>query len=208
VTRVPFEATVDDGVARWTAPRRLVWVSLAAAAWAFGYAAYRAYYGLGGTVGMFGVPASDTAWRQINLVAAALITGVAALPIMALPVWRSRWPRRVLLAVAWVITVACIGHAFINDILRIMSLAGLHEIQYPGGFWLSIDRRAADLQDLFLNETWFLIEGLLWGALASIVLGPTTARRWWLASVTVAVGGATVVGLLSAFGILGRVVVG
>ena len=38
---------------------RLRRVSYAAAAWALLYAAYRGYYGLGGTIGMFGVPASN-----------------------------------------------------------------------------------------------------------------------------------------------------
>jgi len=34
--------------------------------------------------------------------------------------------------------------------------------------WLSFDRHAADMQDLLLNEPWFLIEGLL---------GPHSASR-------------------------------
>jgi hypothetical protein len=46
---------------------RLIALSLITAIWGFWYAIYRAYYGLGGTVGMFGVPSSETQWRAINL---------------------------------------------------------------------------------------------------------------------------------------------
>src|SRR5688500_9857382 len=65
-----------------------------------------------------------------------------------------------LLAVCWVIAVGCIMHALIDSIERILSLAGLLTIEYPAAVWASIDRRAADLQDLFFNEPWFLLEGL------------------------------------------------
>ena len=59
-------------------------VSLVAAGWALLYALYRGDYGLGGTVGMFGTPTSWTEWRQINLVAAAILLMAAALPVAAL----------------------------------------------------------------------------------------------------------------------------
>jgi hypothetical protein len=39
-------------------------------------------------------------------------------------------------------------HAFIDSIQRVLSLAGLLRIEYPPTVWASIDRRAADLQDL------------------------------------------------------------
>jgi hypothetical protein len=186
----------------------LVRVSILAGGWALGYAIYRAYYGFGGTFGMFGVPASDAQWRSINLVAAGLLLGAAALPIIALRWWARPWPRRILLAVAWLIAVACVGHALINGILRILSLAGIHDLDYPIGFWLSIDRRAADLQDLLFNEPWFFIEGLLWAVIAWRVLGRTRARRWWGVSTAGGVVAATLFGLLSAFGLIGRLVIG
>jgi hypothetical protein len=191
-----------------TGDRQLRRLSYVAAGWAFAYALYRAYYGVGGTVGMIGVPRSDDQWRAINLVAAGLLLGAAVLPLVALSLWASAWPRRVLLAAAWVIAVACIGHALINDILRVLSLAGRYEVFYPPEVWVSVDRTAADLQDLLFNETWFLVEGLVWVAIAWTVLGPSPARRWWLGSAAVAIAGSTVVGLLSAFGVIGRVVIG
>ena len=56
-------------------------------------------------------------------------------------------------------------HAVVDVTLRIFSLTGVHPTQLPDSVWLSFDRRAADLQDLLLNEPWFLVTGLLWGAL-------------------------------------------
>jgi hypothetical protein len=70
----------------------------------------------------------------------------------------------------------CCTHAFISSIQRVLSLAGLPRIEYSPTVWASIDRRAADLQDLFFNEPWFLVEGLAFGALGWIVLG--SGRRW------------------------------
>jgi hypothetical protein len=54
-------------------PPRLVAVSLVAAGWALLYALYRAYYGLGGTAGMFGPPSSEALWRSINLAGGAVV---------------------------------------------------------------------------------------------------------------------------------------
>ena len=188
--------------------RAVTRLSLLAALSASGYALYRAYYGLGGRFGMFGEPASEVQWRAINLVAAGLLLGAAVLPLAARPLWHRRWPRRFLLAASWVITVACIGHAFINDILRVLSLAGVYDVFYPPEVWNVVDRRAADLQDLIFNETWFLVEGGLWFAIAWTVMGHTTARRAWVASAMVAIALATLVGLLSAFDVIGRAVLG
>ncbi len=188
--------------------RRLTRLSIAAAISALWYGLYRAYYGLGGTYGMFGVPASAEQWRAINLVAAGLLLGAAALPLVALPLWSRPLPRRLLLGIAWVIAVACIGHALIDDVLRVLSLAGRYGVSYPAEVWISVDRRAADLQDLLFNETWFLLEGALWLAIGWTVIGPTRARRWWIGSAVVAIGLATVVGILSGFGVLGRTVIG
>ena len=66
-------------------PAPLVTVSVITAGWALWYAIYRAYYGFGGTVGMFGTPVSEAQWRGINLAGAALLLGVAVLPVAVLP---------------------------------------------------------------------------------------------------------------------------
>ncbi len=70
-----------------------------------------------------------------------------------------------------------------------------------------MDRHTGDIQDLVFNETWFLAEGLLWGSLALIGLGPSAARRWWVGTALAAVALLTSIGILSAFGLIGRSVI-
>jgi hypothetical protein len=138
-----------------------------------------------------------------------MILGIAAaLPLVMLPLWRLLEVRPVLLAVCWLVAVGCCMHALIDIIERILSLAGLLTIQYPAAVWASIDHRAADLQDLFFNEPWFLVEGLGFGALGWIVLGPGRPRRLWVGSAITATSVLTVIGLLSATGAIGKVIIG
>ncbi len=201
-----------DSTATRTSSRRLpaglVAVSLMAAGWALFYALYRAYYGFGGTVGLIGVVRSQTEWRAINLAAAGIVLVAAALPIAALPLWRRPGPRRVLLVLCWVVAVGCVSHALIDDVQRVLSLTGVRQIEYPASVWVTVDRRAADLQDLAFNETWFFVEGVLWGILGWIGLGRSGLRRWWVGTAAGAVAALTAIGLLSAFGVIGKVIVG
>ena len=156
---------------------------------------------------MIGTPASESSWRATNLGAAAVLLVIAFLPLAALPLWgRPRW-RRALLVVAWFLAVGGVMHALIMVTQRIASLAGWHRIHYPASEWLSHDSHAADVQDLLFNETWFLVEGILWGVLAWSVLGGSRDGRRWLASALAGVAVATCIGLLSAFGVVGRVVI-
>jgi hypothetical protein len=115
--------------------------------------------GLGGTLLLPGKPADPVQFRLINAVAAVILVIAAALPIAVLPLWRIPRARWVLLAVCWAVAVGCWTHALINSIQRVLRLAGLLPIEYSSTVWASIDRRAADLQDLFFNEPWFLVEG-------------------------------------------------
>ena len=187
---------------------RLLRLSGAASAWALIYAGYRAYYGFGGRFAIIGVPADERAWRAINLAAAGLLLGAAVLPLVALPLWKEGRVRRALLAMAWIIAVGCTMHGLIDDISRVLSLAGALQIEYPASIWQSVDSRAADIQDLVFNETWFIGEGLLWAGIAWTAIGPAPLRRWWMVSAAVAVLGLTAIGLLSAFGAIGKVVIG
>ncbi len=184
--------------------RRLSYV---AAAWALFYAAYRAYYALGGTLGMFGVPADDGTWRLVNFAAVVPLLGAAILPVVAMRLWHRRTWRRVLLGAAWVIAVGCVMHGIIDEITHLLSLAGMLQLTYPAGFWVTVDHRAANVQDVLFNEPWFIGEGLLWAAIVWRVLGPGAARRAWVLSAAVAVAVLVCIGLLSAFGVLGRVVI-
>jgi hypothetical protein len=188
-------------------PAGLVAVSLTAGGWALLYALYRAYYGFGGTVGMIGTPTSPAEFRTINFIGAAILLAVAVLPVAMLPGWRRPRLRRVLLAVCWVLAVGLVMHALVQDIQRVLSLAGALRIHYPPGQWVTVNHHQADVQDLAFNETWFLVEGILWGILGWIALGRSPARRWWAGTALAAIGMLTLVGMLAAYGVIGRMVV-
>jgi hypothetical protein len=199
-------STMSSGLAVGRAgqpPDRLLW---AAAACALLYGTYRAYYALGGTVGMFGTPVSMSSWHAINGVAAAMLLVAAIIPLATRRLWtRSPW-RAFLLAGAWVVAVGCVMHALIGIITRVLSLAGVLIIDYP--FFSTIDRTAADLQALFFNEPWFLVEGVLWGAIGWTALRSDTTRRRWILSAGGAIAVLTVIGVLSSLGVIGRLVIG
>ena len=178
-----------------------------AGGWALLYAIYRGYYALGGTAGMFGVPVSQSQWRLINGVGAALLLLAAMLPVATAPLWRSPSGRVILLTIGWVITVGCVMHALVDIAARLLSIAGVIHIKFPFFVAGTVDRRASDMQDLFFNEPWFLIEGILWGALCWIELSATSARRWWLASAVAAIVALTVIGVLSSAGVIGRFII-
>jgi hypothetical protein len=185
---------------------RLLTMSLITAGWALWYAIYRAYYGFGGRVGMFGTPVSEAQWRGINLAGAALLLGVAVLPVAVLPLWRVPRFRPVLLVLCWLLAVGFIMHAVIDDIERILSLTGVLHLDYP--LFTRVNRRVADLQDLLFNESWFLVEGVLWGILGWIPLRRSSARWWWIGGGLAAVAVLTCIGLLSMFGVIGKFVIG
>jgi len=178
----------------------------AAGVWALLYAAYRGYYALGGTIGMFGTPVSESQWRQINAVGAALLVMAAIVAFASTRLWARRYARIALLVFAWVAFTGCVMHGLVDIATRLLSMAGVIHMEFP--FWASIDRRASDLQDLFLNEPWFLIEGLLWGALGWLGLTTNRARRWWLLSALTAIALLTANGLLTSTGVLGKVIIG
>lgn len=169
---------------------------------------YRGYYGLGGTAGMIGRPASQSEWRALNLIGAAILLVAALLPAAILPLWRRARPRRVLLALCWLLAVFFVMHALVQDIQRVLSLTGELRISYPASQWAVVNRHAADIQDLAFNETWFLVEGLLWWLLAWITLGRGRARSRWNATALAAVAVLTAIGVLSAVGVTGKFIVG
>lgn len=181
-------------------------ISLVLGAWGLFYSCYRAYYALGGTVGMFGTPSSQQQWLMVNALGAGILLVGAVLPVAMLPLWRRPGGARVLQALCWVVAVGCIMHALVNGIQRVLSLAGVVQMDLP--FWTTIDHRTADLQDLLFNEPWFLVEGLLWAWLAVASLSAGTARRRWLISAGTAIAALTVVGMLSATGVIGTFIVG
>ena len=184
--------------------KRASWI---AAGWAFFYALYRAYYAAGGTVGMFGTPVSEYDWRMVNAKGAAILAFVAVTPVAVLRLWHRSRARPWLLALSWIMAVGGITHALIGMTQRIASLSGVYVMPLP--FWRTVDRRMSDLQALLFNEPWFLIEGLLWVAIAwGGALSTSPIRWWWIGSAMAAVVVLTAVGLLSAFGVIGQMIVG
>lgn len=173
-------------------------------AWSAAYAAYRGYYALGGQVGIIGRPASASQFRGINAAAVVVLLVAAVVPLIAASRPWGTVPRRTLVVLTAVAAVGCVGHAFVDVPLRVLSLTGVHPVSYPQDMWLSVDSRAADLQDVLFNEPWFAVEGLLWAALGLSMVLPVARRRY----VFVVVGGIalmTVVGLLSGLDVIGRV---
>jgi hypothetical protein len=174
-------------------------LAVAVALWSFAYAAYRAYYALGGEFGMIGEPISRELFRSVNAIGAAIILVAGIVPLAAL---RFGGVRRILPVICWIAAVGCCMHALVDMTLRVFSLTGVHPTQLPTTFWRSFDRHASDVQGLLLNEPWFLIEGLLWGALGVAIVQASRRRLWKLSAVTASLL-LTIVGVLSGLDIIG-----
>ena len=172
--------------------------------WGLGYACYRAYYAAGGDIGMIGQPMSEAQFRAVNAAGAGIVLLGAVLPALLV---RTATLRRAAPVVAWIVGVGCCMHAFVDGALRLLSLTGVHLTQLPAELWQSFDRRAADLQDLLLNEPWFLVEGLLWVALG-VTSAQSSRRQPWLASAALACLLLTVLGVLSGLGAIGSFRIG
>ncbi len=137
----------------------------------------------------------------------AVLAVVALLPLAILPAWRDDRARPALLALCWLMAVGGVVHALTGITQRIASLIGVYEMELP--FWTTIDRRASDLQALLFNEPWFLVEGLLWAAIAwGGALSASRRRARWIGSAIAASVVLTTMALLSAFGVIGRWIVG
>ena len=195
----------DTVVAEQSATNRAQRASATALAlWGLGYACYRAYYAAGGEIGMIGQPMSEAQFRAVNAAGAGIVLLGALMPLVLV---RAAPLRPAAPILAWIVGVGCCMHAFVDGSLRLLSLTGMHLTQLPAELWRSFDRRAADLQDLLLNEPWFLVEGLLWVALGVAGI-KSSRRRPWLASAAGACLLLTVVGVLSGLDVIGSFRIG
>lgn len=179
---------------------RVTRLAAALAAWSIAYACYRAYYAAGGEFGVIGEPISAAQFRAINAAGAVVVVLLGAvLPLVAV---RGRGLRRALAVLGWIGAVGCCMHALVDVTLRLLSVIGVHPTQLPESVWRSFDRRAADLQDLFLNEPWFFVEGMLWAALGLAVVHPRS-RRPWIVSAVAGCLALTGAGVLSGLDVIG-----
>lgn len=194
------------GMARGS--RRLTLISVAATIWGLCYAAYRGYYAAGGTALLPGTirPSDEGEFQIINLCGTLVIAAIALVPVAALRAWSRPRRRRALLTASWILAVGLCMHATVDMSQRVLSLAGLIDLRYPS-LWASLDKRAADIQDLFGNEPWFLTQGLAFAALAWINLTPGRPRRQWIATALAATAVLTAWGLLAATGAIGKTVI-
>lgn len=156
---------------------------------------------------MFGTPSSEHAWRVVNAKGAVILAIIAVLPVALIRLWNHPRASPWLLTLSVMMAVGGVVHALVGVTQRVASLSGLYEMRLP--FWEAIDRRESDLQALLFNEPWFLIEGLLWAAIAwTGALSSSPRRRIWIGSALAAVIVLTTLGLLSAFGVIGQVIIG
>ena len=206
-TSAPPGRRASVAQSRYHYPAGLVTASLVTSGWVLIYALYRGYYAVGGTAGMIGTFKSASEWRALNLAGAVVLLAVAVLPAAMLPLWRLPALRHVLLGLCWVLAVGFLMHALVQDVQRVLSLTGHLHVSYPAQ-WKTLNRHAADIQDLAFNETWFLVSGLLWGVVGWIGLGRSRARRWWVWSALAAIAALTALGLVTASGLIGRSVIG
>ncbi len=174
-------------------------VAVVLSAWSLGYAAYRTYYALGGQVGSIGTPVSQGQLERANAIGAVVIGVAGIAPLVAV---RVRTLGRSLPVLGWIGGVGCCMHAVVDMTLRILSLTGVHPTELPTAFWASYDRQRSDLQDLFLNEPWFLVTGVLWAALGAAYVRRDRRRAWaWSAAAAWLV--LTVLGVLSGLDVIG-----
>jgi hypothetical protein len=182
---------------------RLLAVSVALAAWGLGYALHCGYYALGGTLLLPGTVADPRQFRLINAVAAVVLTIAAVLPIAVLPLWRRPKVRPVLLAVCWLVAVGCSMHALIDIIERVLSLCCTLKIPPLFGHRSTAEPSAGPvLQRAVVPARGACVRGAGW-----IVLG-AGRRRLWVGSAIATTLALTVIGLLSATGVIGRVIIG
>jgi hypothetical protein len=208
VTKEGHKDLSDQATAATHHRQRSIRISVAAGLLALCYAVYRGYYAAGGTALLPGTirPGSEGEFQLINLAGAVIIALIAIVRVIAFPLWSRPRSRRLLLVLCWMLAVGLCMHAIVDMIQRVLSLAGLVDIHY-GRLWASVDHRAADLQDLFGNEMWFLVQGLAFAALAWVNLAPGRQRNRWLATAVAAIAVLTLWGLLSGTGIIGRAII-
>jgi hypothetical protein len=169
---------------------------LALCAWSILYVLPHLYWALGGDALLFMVKQSAAEmddWRAINWAASVVLTGAALLgPAL---IWSTGRPglRAVTLALCGAGAAIAASHGAFGIVYRALNVIGVTDID-GGAFDAS--RHQWALWDLLVFEPWFLVEGALFVAAGSAALKTTRARTRWMAGCGVAVGIATLTGLI------------
>jgi hypothetical protein len=120
--------------------------------------------------------AEEPAFRLINGVASAMLTG-AALVALLLARGRCPWPLRWgLLAIAWAGGALSVAHAIYGIIDRTLIVSGARLVESRH---FAVDEHGWVLWDLLVFEPWFLIEGVLFGVAGWASLTRSRDRRLW-----------------------------
>lgn len=160
-----------------TRPRR--WPALAAAAWAFTFAAMSVYWAAGGTLGgaTIGGPLADAAERREPAMVAVLwitaalkaLAGVFALALVR--PWGRRLPRRVLRVLAWT--------GGVGLLLYSLALLVQHGLMEAGAIERARSLDASELRwHLWFWDPFWLLGGILF-TMAAYDFGRSEERDAW-----------------------------
>jgi hypothetical protein len=170
---------------RWS-PR---WAGYAAAVWSLAYMLPHLYWAAGGTAmrsAFRPAAAEEPAFRLINGVASAMLTGAALVVFLLARGVRPRPLRWGLLAIAWAGGALSVAHAIYGIVDRTLIVSGARLVESRS---FAVDEHGWVLWDLLLFEPWFLIEGLLFGLAGWASLARPRDRRRWVSVCVVGVLG-------------------
>jgi hypothetical protein len=167
-----------------SAPRRssLWWAGYAACAWSLAYMLPHLYWAVGGTAMLSAfrpAAAEEPAFRLINGVASAMLTGAALVGLILARRPDRRALHMGLLAIAWAGCALSFAHGAYGIADRTLIVAGVKLVESRH---FAPDEHTWVLWDLFVFEPWFLIEGVLLGLAGwASLTRPRDRRRWaWL----------------------------
>jgi hypothetical protein len=163
------------------APRRssLGWAGYAACVWSLAYMLPHLYWAAGGTAMLSAfrpAVAEEPAFRLINGVASAMLTGAALVALMLARRPDRRMLHGALLAIACIGCALSVAHGVYGIIDRTLIVTGVTLVESRP---FALDEHAWVLWDLLVFEPWFLIEGVLFGLAGWAFLTQAQDRRRW-----------------------------
>jgi hypothetical protein len=138
------------------------------------------YWAMGGTAMLSAIKPSaseEPAFRLINWIASAMLTGAALIVFLLARGVDRRLLRWSLLAIVWTGSVLSIAHAIYGIADRTLIVTGVKLVDSRP---FTASEHAWVLWDLLVFEPWFLIEGVLFGLAGWAALHHARDRRRWL----------------------------